>query len=47
MDAQGHPTLGRLETTHEVADGIAYPMGDGARYITGQALNVCGGIEMD
>lgn len=39
--------LGRLETADEVADAIAYLLGDGARYITGQALNVCGGIEMD
>lgn len=39
--------LGRLETPDEVADAIAFLLGDGGRYITGQALNVCGGIEMD
>ena len=39
--------LGRLETPEEVADAIAYLLSDGARYVTGHALNVCGGIEMD
>jgi NAD(P)-dependent dehydrogenase (short-subunit alcohol dehydrogenase family) len=39
--------LGRVETPDEVADAIAFLLGDGGRYVTGQALNVCGGIEMD
>ncbi len=39
--------LGRLETPDEVADAVAFLLGDGGRYITGQALNVCGGVEMD
>ena len=39
--------LGRLETPEEVADAIAFLLGDGGRYVTEQALNVCGGIEMD
>ena len=39
--------LGRLETPDEVADAIAFLISDAARYVTGQALNVCGGIEMD
>ena len=39
--------LGRLETAEEVADAIAFLLGEGGRYVTGQALNVCGGIEMD
>lgn len=39
--------LGRLETPDEVADAIAFLLGESGRYVTGQALNVCGGIEMD
>ncbi len=39
--------LGRVETPQEVADAVAFLLSDQARYITGQALNVDGGIEMD
>ncbi|MFN8624168.1 MAG: SDR family NAD(P)-dependent oxidoreductase [Chloroflexota bacterium] len=39
--------LGRLETADEVAEAICFLLGDHGRYVTGQALNVCGGIEMD
>lgn len=39
--------LGRIESPQEVADAVAFLMSDQARYITGQALNVDGGIEMD
>lgn len=39
--------LGRLETPEEVASAIDFLLSDGAVYVTGQALNVCGGLEMD
>jgi acetoin reductase-like protein len=36
--------LGRLETPEDVADAVAFLCSDDARYITGQAINVDGGI---
>jgi NAD(P)-dependent dehydrogenase (short-subunit alcohol dehydrogenase family) len=39
--------LGRIETPEEVADAVAFLLSGAAGYITGQALNVCGGLEMD
>lgn len=36
--------LGRLEKPEEVADAVAFLCSDEARYITGQAINVEGGI---
>jgi NAD(P)-dependent dehydrogenase (short-subunit alcohol dehydrogenase family) len=36
----------RAGTAAEVADTIVYLLGDGARYITGQAVNVSGGLVM-
>ena len=38
--------LGRAATPDEVADAIAYLLGPSSSYVTGQALNVCGGMEM-
>ncbi len=39
--------LGRLETAEDVANAAAFLVSDEASYITGQALNVDGGINMD
>jgi NAD(P)-dependent dehydrogenase (short-subunit alcohol dehydrogenase family) len=39
--------LGRIETTDDVAAAVEYLLSDGAGYVTGQALNVCGGLEFD
>ena len=39
--------LGRIETVEDVADAVEYLLSDGASYVTGQALNVCGGLEFD
>lgn len=42
-----HIPLGRLETTDDVAGAVSFLCSPDAVYITGQALNVCGGMEMD
>jgi NAD(P)-dependent dehydrogenase (short-subunit alcohol dehydrogenase family) len=39
--------LGRLETPDDVAGAVSFFCSPDAGYITGQALNVCGGMEMD
>ena len=39
--------LGLVGTPAMVADVVAFLVSDAARYVTGQSLNVCGGIEMD
>ncbi|MGH6719990.1 MAG: SDR family NAD(P)-dependent oxidoreductase, partial [Alphaproteobacteria bacterium] len=39
--------LGRLEEPDDVADVVVFLAGDGARFMTGQAVNVTGGIRMD
>jgi NAD(P)-dependent dehydrogenase (short-subunit alcohol dehydrogenase family) len=39
--------LGRLESPHDVAAAVSFLCSPDAAYITGQALNVCGGMEMN
>jgi meso-butanediol dehydrogenase / (S,S)-butanediol dehydrogenase / diacetyl reductase len=39
--------LGRLEEPEDVADAVVFLAGDAARFITGEALNVTGGVRMD
>lgn len=39
--------LGRLAAPEDIAAAVAFFCSPAATYITGQALNVCGGMEMD
>ena len=39
--------LGRLEKPEDVASAVSFLCSPEAAYITGQSLNVCGGMEMD
>jgi acetoin reductase-like protein len=39
--------LGRIETPEDVAGTVSFLCSPDAAYITGQSLNVCGGMEMD
>ena len=39
--------LGRLEEPEDVADTVVFLASDAARFITGEALNVTGGVRMD
>lgn len=39
--------LGRIESPDEVAAAVEYLLSDSSSYVTGQALNVCGGLEFD
>ena len=38
--------LGRLETPEDVADVVTFLASDGARFMTGQGVNVTGGVYM-
>jgi NAD(P)-dependent dehydrogenase (short-subunit alcohol dehydrogenase family) len=38
--------MGRMETGDDVANAVAFLASDDAGYITGQAINVCGGVEV-
>ena len=40
-------TLGRTADPSEMAAAVAWLLSDEAGYVNGQALNVCGGLEMD
>jgi NAD(P)-dependent dehydrogenase (short-subunit alcohol dehydrogenase family) len=39
--------MGRIETPEEIAGVVAFLLSAQSSYITGQALNVCGGLEMN
>lgn len=39
--------LGRIETPEDVAGAVSFLCSPNAAYITGQSLNVCGGMEMN
>jgi NAD(P)-dependent dehydrogenase (short-subunit alcohol dehydrogenase family) len=39
--------LGRMQRTNDVADVALFLLSDAASYVTGQALNACGGLEFD
>jgi NAD(P)-dependent dehydrogenase (short-subunit alcohol dehydrogenase family) len=39
--------LGRIETVDDVASAVLFLLSDAGSYITGQSLNVCGGLEFD
>jgi NAD(P)-dependent dehydrogenase (short-subunit alcohol dehydrogenase family) len=39
--------LGRIETPEDVAGAVSFLCSPDAAYMTGQSLNVCGGMEMD
>lgn len=43
----GRIPLGRMASPNDVAAAVAFFCSPQASYITGQALNVCGGMEMD
>ena len=39
--------LGRVQTVADVADVVSFLLSPAASYVTGQALNACGGLEFD
>jgi 3-oxoacyl-[acyl-carrier protein] reductase len=41
--AMGRHPLGRMATPEDIADAIAFLCSDGAKFITGQSINVSGG----
>ena len=45
--SSGGRALGRIESPEEVAAAVEFLLSDAAAYVTGQSLNVCGGLEFD
>lgn len=43
----GRIPLGRIQTVDDVADVVLFLLSSSASYITGQAINACGGLEFD
>jgi NAD(P)-dependent dehydrogenase (short-subunit alcohol dehydrogenase family) len=39
--------MGRVGRTDDLVETVAFLAGDGSAYITGQSINVCGGLVMD
>lgn len=39
--------LGRMQTVSDVADVVSFLLSPTVGYVTGQALNACGGLEFD
>jgi 3-oxoacyl-[acyl-carrier protein] reductase/meso-butanediol dehydrogenase/(S,S)-butanediol dehydrogenase/diacetyl reductase len=46
QERAAHIPLGRVATTEDVAGVVAFLVSDGAAYVTGQAINVSGGLVM-
>jgi NAD(P)-dependent dehydrogenase (short-subunit alcohol dehydrogenase family) len=46
-DLIGRIPLGRMQTVSDVADVVSFLLSPAASYVTGQALNACGGLEFD
>ena len=47
VQGDGHPLpLGRTEVPEDVAPLVSFLASEDSRYITGQAINVCGGVVM-
>jgi len=38
--------MGRMETGDDVANVVAFLASEDGGYMTGQALNICGGVEV-
>lgn len=39
--------IGRMRTVDDISDVVSFPVSGHSNYVTGQAINVCGGVRMD